>query len=67
MATSDPFGDLVEGYACIAAAPDLAVRRGWADYLAHRVPELEAQFPGIRDLIHARAKQLIKQFMAVVA
>lgn len=49
---------LVEHYARIASHPELAIRRGWADYLRERMRELERQWPGITEAARERAREM---------
>lgn len=51
---------IVEHYARIAATPDLVIRKGWAEYLAKRVPELDRELPGIQALIRDRTRELMQ-------
>lgn len=50
---------LIEGYAYITHGNgDAALRRGWREYLADRMPRLEAELPGISAAVRARAQEM---------
>lgn len=51
---------IVEHYAAIAAAPDPVIRKGWAEYLAKRVPELDKELPGIQEQIRERTREIMQ-------
>ena len=51
--------ELVNGYTHITHANgDAALRRGWREYLADRMPRLEAELPGISAAVRARAQEM---------
>lgn len=50
---------LIAGYAYLTHANgDPALRRGWREYLADRMPRLEAELPGISDAVRRRVMEM---------